>query len=296
MITVFGSVNLDLIGKVQRIPAPGETVPAAVLARARRQGRQPGAGGQARRRARSAGRRRRQGHHGRSGAGVAQGRRRRSQRGQAPRCAAGRRHDLRRRAWRERHRHAARRQRRDDPRRCRRGAWPCSAEDVLVLQQEIPQAATDARPRPGAASTARSRSSTPRRSSTRPRRSPARPRSRRQRDRVRTALRPGEASCSKGRCATGRAAAGRPSSSRSARTAPAPRRPMRFSQRAGAAGHPVDTVGAGDTFFGYLAAGLDAGLDLEAAMRRAAVAGEPRLPQTRRPAGRSRRRAKWTRR
>ena len=35
---------------------------------------------------------------------------------------------------------------------------------------------------------------------------------------------------------------------------------------------PVDTVGAGDTFVGYLAAGLDAGLDLEAAMRRAAIA------------------------
>lgn len=35
---------------------------------------------------------------------------------------------------------------------------------------------------------------------------------------------------------------------------------------------PVDTVGAGDTFCGYLAAGLDAGLGLEAAMRRAAVA------------------------
>ncbi|HWA42375.1 MAG TPA: ribokinase [Hypericibacter adhaerens] len=35
---------------------------------------------------------------------------------------------------------------------------------------------------------------------------------------------------------------------------------------------PVDTVGAGDTFVGYLAAGLDAGLDLEASMRRAAVA------------------------
>lgn len=35
---------------------------------------------------------------------------------------------------------------------------------------------------------------------------------------------------------------------------------------------PVDTVGAGDTFCGYLAAGLDAGLDLEAAMTRAAVA------------------------
>jgi ribokinase len=35
---------------------------------------------------------------------------------------------------------------------------------------------------------------------------------------------------------------------------------------------PVDTVGAGDTFVGYLAAGLDRGLDLEAAMRRAGVA------------------------
>jgi ribokinase len=35
---------------------------------------------------------------------------------------------------------------------------------------------------------------------------------------------------------------------------------------------PVDTVGAGDTFVGYLAAGLEAGLSLEAAMRRAAVA------------------------
>jgi ribokinase len=35
---------------------------------------------------------------------------------------------------------------------------------------------------------------------------------------------------------------------------------------------PVDTVGAGDTFVGYLAAGLEAGLDLEAAMKRAAVA------------------------
>lgn len=35
---------------------------------------------------------------------------------------------------------------------------------------------------------------------------------------------------------------------------------------------PVDTVGAGDTFVGYLAAGLDAGLDLRSAMQRAAVA------------------------
>ena len=36
---------------------------------------------------------------------------------------------------------------------------------------------------------------------------------------------------------------------------------------------PVDTVGAGDTFCGYLAAGLDAGHDLGTALRRAAVAG-----------------------
>jgi ribokinase len=35
----------------------------------------------------------------------------------------------------------------------------------------------------------------------------------------------------------------------------------------------VDTVGAGDTFCGYLAAGLQAGLGLEDAMRRAAAAG-----------------------
>lgn len=36
---------------------------------------------------------------------------------------------------------------------------------------------------------------------------------------------------------------------------------------------PVDTVGAGDTFCGYLAAGIEAGLALEDALRRAAVAG-----------------------
>lgn len=36
---------------------------------------------------------------------------------------------------------------------------------------------------------------------------------------------------------------------------------------------PVDTVGAGDTFCGYLAAGLDSGLDFERALRQAAVAG-----------------------
>ncbi|MBO9192845.1 ribokinase [Rhizobium sp. 16-449-1b] len=36
---------------------------------------------------------------------------------------------------------------------------------------------------------------------------------------------------------------------------------------------PVDTVGAGDTFCGYFAASLDEGLDFEPALRRAAVAG-----------------------
>ena len=36
---------------------------------------------------------------------------------------------------------------------------------------------------------------------------------------------------------------------------------------------PVDTVGAGDTFCGYLAASLDQGLGFAAALRRAAVAG-----------------------
>lgn len=36
---------------------------------------------------------------------------------------------------------------------------------------------------------------------------------------------------------------------------------------------PVDTVGAGDTFCGYFASGLDRGLGFELALRRAAVAG-----------------------
>jgi len=36
---------------------------------------------------------------------------------------------------------------------------------------------------------------------------------------------------------------------------------------------PVDTVGAGDTFCGYLAASLEQGLDFPAALRRAAIAG-----------------------
>ncbi len=36
---------------------------------------------------------------------------------------------------------------------------------------------------------------------------------------------------------------------------------------------PVDTVGAGDTFVGFLAVGLSEGIDLEAALSRAAIAG-----------------------
>ena len=34
MIVVFGSINLDLIGKVSRIPKPGETVPGTSFATA----------------------------------------------------------------------------------------------------------------------------------------------------------------------------------------------------------------------------------------------------------------------
>ncbi|MDS7596034.1 ribokinase [Agrobacterium tumefaciens] len=51
---------------------------------------------------------------------------------------------------------------------------------------------------------------------------------------------------------------------------------MRNGKRFTASGlkiEPVDTVGAGDTFCGYLAAGLDQGLDFETALKRAAVAG-----------------------
>lgn len=51
---------------------------------------------------------------------------------------------------------------------------------------------------------------------------------------------------------------------------------MRDGQLHKAAGlkiEPVDTVGAGDTFCGYLAASLDKGLDFATALKRAAVAG-----------------------
>lgn len=49
--------------------------------------------------------------------------------------------------------------------------------------------------------------------------------------------------------------------------------PTGFLRAKGLSIDPVDTVGAGDTFCGYLAAGLASGLNLADALRRAAVAG-----------------------
>ncbi|MBN9273120.1 MAG: ribokinase, partial [Mesorhizobium sp.] len=49
--------------------------------------------------------------------------------------------------------------------------------------------------------------------------------------------------------------------------------PTDFLQVAALKITPVDTVGAGDTFCGYLAAGLSTGLGLEQALARAAAAG-----------------------
>lgn len=49
--------------------------------------------------------------------------------------------------------------------------------------------------------------------------------------------------------------------------------PTDFLRAEGLTIDPVDTVGAGDTFCGYLAAGLASGLNLADALRRAAVAG-----------------------
>ncbi|MBA3042594.1 MAG: ribokinase [Alphaproteobacteria bacterium] len=50
-------------------------------------------------------------------------------------------------------------------------------------------------------------------------------------------------------------------------------RESKLFRTTGLAIEPVDTVGAGDTFCGYLAAGLDQGIAFEKALRRAAVAG-----------------------
>jgi ribokinase len=46
-----------------------------------------------------------------------------------------------------------------------------------------------------------------------------------------------------------------------------------ISKAAGLVIEPVDTVGAGDTFCGYFAASLDEGLDFKTSLRRSAVAG-----------------------
>jgi ribokinase len=46
-----------------------------------------------------------------------------------------------------------------------------------------------------------------------------------------------------------------------------------FFRAAGLKIEPVDTVGAGDTFCGFLAAGLDQGMDFETSLSRAAIAG-----------------------
>lgn len=50
-------------------------------------------------------------------------------------------------------------------------------------------------------------------------------------------------------------------------------RDSKLCRTMGLAIEPVDTVGAGDTFCGYLAAGLDQGIAFEQALHRAAVAG-----------------------
>ncbi len=51
MITVIGSINLDLIATVERLPSPGETVPGDSFKTAPgRQGRQSGARRRTRRR------------------------------------------------------------------------------------------------------------------------------------------------------------------------------------------------------------------------------------------------------
>lgn len=47
----------------------------------------------------------------------------------------------------------------------------------------------------------------------------------------------------------------------------------KVSRASGLKIEPVDTVGAGDTFCGYLAASLDQGMDFDSSLKRAAVAG-----------------------
>ncbi|PII39304.1 hypothetical protein T190_07460 [Sinorhizobium meliloti CCBAU 01290] len=55
MITVFGSISMDLAAIASKMPRPGERRPAAVLRIARRQWRQSGTGGSSRRRGRALG-------------------------------------------------------------------------------------------------------------------------------------------------------------------------------------------------------------------------------------------------
>ena len=277
MITVIGSINLDLIATVERLPAPGETVPGDGFKHgAGRQGRQPGAGRRARRR---------QGAHDRRGR---QGRLRRPRR---PRCLP--------RAASTSPASAKRMQptgvalilvgadgenviavvpgANDTvlPRRPRRGGDFAKGE-VVLLQHEMPLAHGRGGAGCRARRPARSACSTPRPSAARQPAACQGRLCRRQRNRVRPLCRSAAACAARDRLARMRAFAEqhRPHDHRHAGRR---RRHRRHARRRSAGPAlkitPVDTVGAGDTFCGYLAAGLAAGLPLEQALRRAAAAG-----------------------
>ncbi len=49
MITIFGSINMDLIATTDRLPKPGETVAGNSFSTAAGAGREPGVGSAARR-------------------------------------------------------------------------------------------------------------------------------------------------------------------------------------------------------------------------------------------------------
>ena len=107
-LTVVGSINLDLVARVERLPRPGETVGGGELARyPGRQGREPGGRGGAARRAGADGRRGRRRRARRRGARGPRGGRRRARAG--ARGGDRRRADLRRR------------------RRARTRSWSCPA-------------------------------------------------------------------------------------------------------------------------------------------------------------------------